>query len=98
MLKWGREISNFNDEFLQGGSRGGDIDRWVKEGAVFLGEDAAEVAVDGGGEVVVVRGNDGEIGGKKSGLRMRPIEGSWFWPDIDGELKRRNWRNEKEED
>lgn len=44
---------------------------------MFLGEDAAEVAVDGGGEVVVVRGNDGEIGGKKSGLGIGPIESSW---------------------
>lgn len=87
-MEWGREISNFDDEFLQGDSGGGDIERRVKERAVVLGEDAAEVAIDGGGEVVAVRGNNGEIGRKKSGLGMGPIEGSWFWPDIDGELKR----------
>lgn len=55
---------------------------------MFLSENAAEVTIDGGGEVVVARGNDGEIGGKKSGLGIGPIEDSWFWPDINGGLKR----------
>lgn len=87
-MEWSGEIGDDDGEILQGGSGRGYFDGRVDEGVVIFGADLAEVAVDGGGEVAVGRGNDGEIRGKKSGLGIWPIDGSGFRPDIDGGLKR----------
>lgn len=53
------------------------------EEAVVLGEDLTEVAVDGGGEVAVARGGDGEFGGKRDRLWVGPAESGGLGPYVD---------------
>lgn len=50
---------------------------------VFFRKDLTAVAVDGGGQVLVFGGGNGEERGDEDRVRLRPGEGAGFGPDVD---------------
>lgn len=60
-----------------------EVEKWGDDGAVVVGEDLVEVAVDGGGEEIVGGARDGEIGRERDCLWVGPLECGGVGPDVD---------------
>lgn len=76
------EVSDGEVKGLERRSEDG-VDAGGVDVMVFFRKDLTAVAVDGGGQVLVFGGGNGEERGDEDRVRLRPGEGAGFGPDVD---------------